>query len=150
MRRRYAEYGPLTSGRAHRHLLRTARLNLVGWLALLLLCAMAGTVAALLGNAVGWPWWVTGACAVLLVLAGVVGLDRRRWAGMSTSFSWTDDPAEVGTVVEALRQRGLPVEMIIDPDDGTPRLSCRNRHAKRVQALIATLGESERRDHPFS
>ena len=108
---------------------------------MVVLCAMVGVVAALLGKAVRRPWPVTAASGAALALAGVVAFDRRRWAGMVTSFSWTDDLAEVRSAVDALRQRGVPVEMFLDPEDGRPRLSCRNRDAKRVQSLIARLRE---------
>lgn len=82
MDRRYAEYRPMTrSRRATRQvrLLRSVRLNVVGWFALAVL-ALAGTgvgyaTGRLLDLPVA-PCLVGGAAAVV---AGVVLVDRRRW-----------------------------------------------------------------------
>ena len=137
MKRGHADYGPLTHRRMHRqwHLLRTARLNVVGWLALVGLCALIGLVAALIGKVFSWSRPVTGASGAILALAGVLALDRKRWAGMSTSISWTHDPAEVRSVVQTLQRRGVPVVLVIG-EEGEPRLLYRNRDVRRVRAVL--------------
>jgi hypothetical protein len=132
----YADYGPLAHQRVRWrwHLLRTARLNLIGWLALILLCGTVGVLAGMVAQLAGWPWLVTGACGAVLALAVVVGADRRRWAYMRTSAHWTDDPAEVREVVDLLAQQGVIAEMEIV--EGEPRLAFRNRDVRRVRVML--------------
>ncbi|MER7277785.1 hypothetical protein ABT369_25420 [Dactylosporangium sp. NPDC000244] len=83
MERRYAEYQPVTPWRRFRRhvkLFRSVQLNVVGWSAVAVLCLAGAGVgysgARLVGLPVG-PCLAGGAAAVL---AGLLILDRRRWA----------------------------------------------------------------------
>lgn len=83
MQRRYAEYRPMTPWRRFRRrvqLFRSVQLNLVGWSAIAVLClagAGVGYGVSRLADLPAWPWLAGGAVAVL---AGLLIVDRRRWA----------------------------------------------------------------------
>ena len=135
---------PRTSGylspgrRPRRSVLRSAQLNAVGHAALAGACLGAGLLTAFALQVTGWPLPLRAAVGPVVVLTALVVADRRKWARMETSFSFTDDPAELRGVGARLVARGLPVR--IDTDDRGPRLSYRNRDAARVQAALAELG----------
>jgi hypothetical protein len=116
--------------------LRTAQLNAVGWSALAAACVTAGLVAVVLLGATGWPWALRAAIGAAVVVLALVVADRRKWAGMETGFSFTDDVATTRAVADRLTARGLPVNF----DAERRSLRYRNRDARRVHAALADLG----------
>jgi hypothetical protein len=121
-----------------RPFLRTARLNAVGAAALVGVCLVAGVLTAFALQATGWPWPVRAAVGPVVVLISLIVADRRRWAGMQTSFGFTDDAAETRRVADLLVAGGLPVS--VDEDDWGSSLRYRNRDAARVHAALRELG----------
>lgn len=128
--------------------LRTARLNRVGCSALVAATCVAGAAAHLIGelSGLGAGPAVTVTVAGLLALpTTVLVLDRRRWSAMSTSWSWTDDAAEVVAVADRLRADGIEVtvsglttaELRRGP---RPSLVFRQRDSRRVRAALVELG----------
>ncbi len=118
--------------------LRTARLNAVGWAALVAVCALAGLIAIVLLRATGWPLPVRAVLGAAVVVLGLIVVDRRKWGRMETSFSFTDAVATMRAVAERLTARGLPVTL--DEESGGPSLRYRNRDAKQIHAALADLG----------
>ena len=163
--RRHGEYAaaPLRPGRIRRHhWLRTARLNAVGWTALLGLCLVAAAVGVAIAWAVAVPsWW--GAALAVLPLGAVVLLDRRRWAAMETSFGWGGSVAEVADIAAQLANQGVTTQVHAEPPTGgwhepaydrrgpewppagglpltTASLGYRNRDAKTVAGTLRANG----------
>jgi hypothetical protein len=118
--------------------LRTAQLNGVGFAALAGVCLAAGVVTALALRATGWPLASRAVIGPIVVLVGLVVADRHTWARMETSFSFTDDPAELRRVGNRLIAQGMPVR--VHEEQWGPRLCYRNRDARRVHAALAELG----------
>jgi hypothetical protein len=118
--------------------LRTARLNAVGYAALVGACLVAGAVTAVLLQATGWPMPVRAALGPVLVVLALVVADRRKWARMETGFSFTDDVATMRAVAGRLVAQGVPVTF--DVEDAAPKLRYRNGDARRVHATLAELG----------
>ena|SRR5690349_22012535 len=90
MDRRYAEYRPATRWRrAKRHvrLLRSVHLNVVGWSAFAVSTLAGAGVGYAAGRLLDLP--VAGCLAggAAAVVAGVVLVDRRRWARLSNRSS---------------------------------------------------------------
>lgn len=112
--REFAEYAEASGRPARRHhWLRTARLNLVGWSALLGLCVVAGAGGMALSGAVGsTPLY--GSAGAVLPFVAVVLVDRRRWARMPTSFGWGGSMDDVTHVVALLEARGVHAEAVAD------------------------------------
>lgn len=163
--RGYGEYepAPLRHRRDRRHYwLRTARLNSVGWTALLGLCLAAAAVGVAAARAMAVPnWW--GASLAALPLGAVMLVDRRRWAGMEISFGWGGSEAEVAHIAGELSDQGViaqvhteaPAEGWPEPASGrggpeepqaggpalsTASLSYRSRDAKAVAAILRAHG----------
>lgn len=163
--RSYGDYEPPPPRHRHdrRHYwLRTAQLNAVGWAALLGLCLAAAAVGVATARAIAVPtWW--GASLALVPLGAVLLLDRRRWAGMETSFGWGGSESEVAHIAAELADQGVvtqvhtepPVEGWPEPAYGrggsegpqvggsalsTASVSYRNRDAKAVAATLRAHG----------
>lgn len=119
--------------------LRTARLNAVGFGALGGVCLVAAALCAPALRRTGWPLLFRAAPGPVVVVTGLVVLDRRKWAGMVTSSSFTDDPAEMRAVADRLGALGLPVSLEERPP-GTPVLRYAHRHARQVHAALADMG----------
>lgn len=118
-------------------MLRTVRLNTVGYAALLGLVVAGAAALGGAGAAVGLP--VAGAAlGAVLVLAGVVVLDRRRWAAAETGLGWTDDAAQVASVHDALASRGVGTT-VEDHGDG-PTLRYRHRDGRAVREVLGEHG----------
>jgi len=131
--------GDLRPGRRRpRPFLRTARLDAVGYGALVAACLVAAPVGALALGATGWPLPVRDLVGPLVVVLALLVADRRKWARMQTSFSFTDDVATMRAVADQLTARGLPVTL--DVERWGPSLRYRNRDAKRVHAALHDLG----------
>lgn len=81
--------------------LRTARLNVVGWSALLGACLVVAALGIATTTALGWPRALGAAGAVIPVVA-VVFADRRRWARMETSVDWGGSVEEVARIADEL------------------------------------------------
>lgn len=83
MKRRYAEYRPVRPWRRfrrHAQPFRSVQLNLVGWSAVAVLCLAGAGIGYGGSRLVDLP---TGPClagGAVAVLAGLIILDRRRWA----------------------------------------------------------------------
>ena len=130
---------PLAPGhRRPRPVLRTARLNAVGYAALAGACLVAGFVSGLAMVPTAWPLLLRVVVGPVVVLVSLVIADRRKWGRMETGFSFTDDVATVRAVADRLTARGLPVTL--DEERGGPSLRYRNRDAKQVHAALADLG----------
>ncbi|MDV3221300.1 hypothetical protein [Intrasporangium sp.] len=153
-RRRYAEYAPLRPGRARRSWLRTAQLNVVGWSALVGVCAAAGAAGVLVARALGASgWW--GLVVSLVPVGAVVLADRRRWAAMETSYGWSGSVGEVARIAQELRGRGVDAEVRPDAQYEQPwwdridapaeaphtaSLVYPNRHEATVRAVLRQHG----------
>ena len=100
-----------------RELFRTAQLNAVAWAAVAGLCvtgaAIGLTVSRLTGASPGITAPVGGAAA----FAAVLTADRRRWATMPTTHTWTDNPVEVQQMASTLRRAGIEVTAETDELD---------------------------------
>jgi hypothetical protein len=131
--------GDLRPGRPRsKSWLRTARLNAVGWGALAVACVIAGLVTDVVLLVTGWPVPLRAGIGPVIVVLGLVVADRRKWARMETTFSFTDDVLAMRAVADELVARGLPVTL--DVESWGARLRYRNRDAKRVHAALADLG----------
>lgn len=86
--------------------LRTARLNVVGWSALLGTCLVVAALGIVTATAVGWPR-ALGAAAAVIPVAMVVFADRRRWARMETSVGWGRSTEEVARIADELEAEGV-------------------------------------------
>lgn len=132
----------LTAGRRRRrwHLFNNARLNWVGWTALLGASLVSAALGALVASTVGAPPWLGAAVGLPLVLLVLVATDRRRtWRG-SCQFGWTESLAEVAAAAETLRQQG--VEVTVHEGD-YPSLTFRRRDRRAVAAALGfTPGHS--------
>ncbi|MCZ2818138.1 hypothetical protein [Modestobacter sp. VKM Ac-2984] len=124
-----------------RHFLRTARLNAVGFSALGGACLAAAATGALASRWTSRPPVLGAALGPVVVLTGLVALDRRKWAGTTTSFSFADDAATTRAVADQLVARGLPVDVEEHPP-GSPALRYAHRHARQVHAALEDLGIS--------
>lgn len=122
-----------------RHFLRTARLNAVGFSALGGACLVAAATGALASRRTGRPPAIGAALGPAVVLTGLVALDRRKWAGTTTGFSFTDDAATTRAVADQLAARGLPV-IVEERPPGSPALRYAHRHARQVHAALEDLG----------
>jgi hypothetical protein len=149
---------PLRRGRVKRHYwLRTAKLNAVGWAALLGGCFVAAAVGVAAAWAIAVPlWW--GAVLGVIPLVAVFLLDRRRWAAMETGFGWGGSVPEVTRIASELAALGVVVqvrpeppterwheppyeggvreEVHMDPALQTASLSYRNRDTKTVASTL--------------
>lgn len=109
-------------------LFRTVKLNAVGWAAVAGLCAAGAAAGLAAARVAGVPPWVAGPTGAVVAFAAVLVADRRRWAGMTVSYAWTDDPAEVEHLAGLLQDAGVDVS--VDPDQ--PCLYHRNRDRRRI------------------
>jgi hypothetical protein len=120
-------------------LFRSARLNLVGWMAVGALCLVGAATGYGIGSLVGGPvvvWLVIGA---LLCIGTLVVVDRRRWGRLWTGYSWGDTPQATEGVGRELTRRGLVVATRTYPD-GRVGLRYRNRDCRRVARALSQLG----------
>ena len=125
--------------RAGRRTFRTAELNAAGWAAVAGLCAT--------GAATGWAVArLTNASPRITVPAGgaaafaaVLAADRRKWAGMSTSYGWTDNPAEVQHMATVLELAGVDVSADTE-ESRRPTLRYLNRDHRRVARAFRNAG----------
>lgn len=163
--RGYGEYEaapPPHRGDRHHYWLRTARLNAVGWTALLGLCLAAAAVGVATAGAMAAPnWW--GASLAVLPLGVVMLLDRRRWAAMETGFWWGGSETEVAHIAAELSDHGVITQVHPEPPaegwpepaygrgdpEGAPTggpalrtasLIYHNRDAKAVAAMLRAHG----------
>ena len=86
--------------------LRTARLNVVGWSALLGACLVVAALGVATVTALGWPRAV-GAAGAVIPVAAVVLADRIRWAQMETSVGWGGSVDEVARIADELAAEGM-------------------------------------------
>lgn len=143
-KRRYDEYRPLRAGRWGRRwrFLRTAELSVAGWGALVLACAAVGAGFVAVAAALDRPRVPAAVAGALVVVAGVVAADRRRWNRLVGVISWTDDESEVEAVAARLRERGVEVgvEAGVEVGRDRPRLVYTNRDRAAVRRALAGVG----------
>ena len=111
-----AEYVEVSGWRARqprRSWFRTARLDVVGWSALLGTCLVAAAAGVAVATALGRPRPYGAACAIV-PLAAVVLADRRRWARMRSSVGWGGSVEDVARVVALLEDRGIHTRVVLD------------------------------------
>jgi len=121
---------------------RTARLNIVGWAAVLGSCLAAAGLGFALGRLSGLPIAVTAPAAALLPLALLVAADRRKWRAMLTGYGWGGTEAEVSAAAAELLRRGVVanVEIWREGEDESVSLQYRNADARVVATVLAELG----------
>jgi hypothetical protein len=137
--RRSSAYRPPRALGGRRELFRTAKLNAVGWAAVAGLCATGaatGLVAARLTDASSW---ITVPAGTAAAVATMLAADRRKWADMRTSYSWTDDRAEVQRVANLLQRAGVDASADADELD-QPTLHYLNRDHRRVSRAFRNAG----------
>jgi hypothetical protein len=136
---RTAPTGDLRPGRPRpRPWLRTARLNAVGYAALLAACSLAGVITAVVLRGTGWPLTIRAVIGAVAVLLALVGADRRKWSQMETSLSFTDDATDMQWVADRLAAQNLPVAVGVE--GRVLVLRYRNGDTARVHAALANLG----------
>jgi hypothetical protein len=118
---------------------RTARLNAAGWAAVAGVGA-AGAVAGLgAARLTDTSPWITVPVGGAAALAALVAADRRKWASMRTSYSWTDDLAAVADMAVLLQRAGIDASAGTD-ELGQPTLWYLNRHHRRVARMFRDRG----------
>jgi hypothetical protein len=118
--------------RRHRHLFHNARLNAVGWAALIAASLASAALGAAAATLVGRTAGVGAAVGLPLVVLVLVVLDRRRTWLRPIGFGWTEELAEVEAVGQELSRRGLEVSVQEDP----PRLTFRRRDQRVVAEVL--------------
>ena len=119
---------------------RTARLNIVGWAAVLGSCLAAAGLGFAAGRLSGLPIAVTAPAAALLPLALLVAADRRKWRAMLAGYGWGGTEAEVSAVAAALLRRGVVANVEIWGEDESVSLQYRNADADVVATVLAEYG----------
>ena len=155
--RGHSEYMEPTGRRAHRRRswLRTARLNLVGWAALLGVCLLTAAAGLAASAATRAPLPLGAAFGVAPLLV-VFLLDRRRWSRMPTTFNWGGSVPDVAQIVADLDARGVRAYVVTQetatawgdsthrhtssPDAKEAGLEYANRDAKVVDAVLRRRG----------
>lgn len=114
--RGHAEYmepsRPRAGGRRGSWLL-TARLNVVGWSALIGVCLLAAAAGLAVSAATRVPLLFGAAFGVAPFLV-VALLDRRRWSRMQTSFGWGGSVEEVAQLAAELAARGVQARVVTE------------------------------------
>ncbi|MGY1720168.1 hypothetical protein ACI8AP_20275 [Blastococcus sp. SYSU DS1021] len=128
---------PWFARRRRRSFLRTARLDAVGWGALLGACSAAAAASVPVLRPTGWPLPARAGAGPAAVVTALVVLDRRKWRAMETGFSFTDDPALTAAVVDRLVADGLPARL--DQGPGRPGIRYANRYGRRIETALGAL-----------
>lgn len=134
---RYRSFEYLESRRMphRRELFRTARLNAVGWAAVAGLCAIGAGIGLLLARISGAATWIAMPFGAAAALGSLGAADRRKWAAMSTSYSWTDDLSATQEIADLLTRAGVAVSVEVD-DFGQPMLQYLNRDRRHVHRVF--------------
>jgi len=119
---------------------RTARLNIVGWAAVVGSCLAAAGLGFAAGRLFGLPIAVTASAGALLPLALLVAADRRKWRAMLAGYGWGGTEAEVSAVAAELLRRGVVANVEIWGEDESVSLQYRNADAGVVATVLAELG----------
>jgi hypothetical protein len=119
---------------------RTARLNIVGWAAVVGSCLAAAGLGFASGRFFGLPIAVTASAAALLPLVLLVAADRRKWRASLTAYGWGGTEAEVSAVAAELLRRGVVANVEIWGEDESASLQYRNADAGVVATVLAELG----------
>lgn len=133
---------PLRSGkpRRRRRMFRTAKLNIVGWAAVLGICLAAAGLGFAAGQFFRLPLAVTASVGGLLPLAILAAADRRKWRAMLAGYGWGGTEDEVTAVAAELLRRGVVAHVEIWGEDDSVSLQYRNGDAKVVETVLAELG----------
>jgi membrane protein implicated in regulation of membrane protease activity len=103
--------------------------------ALLGVSLASAAVGAALAVLLGGSWWIGALVGLPLAVLALVVVDRRRSRRALTSWSWTDDLAEVEAAALVLGQEGIEVEVENDPESH-PRLVFRASETRRVADVL--------------
>ena len=140
IRRRASAYlSPRRGFHPRARLFRTAELNAAGWGAVVLLCLTGAGITHGAARASGSASNAAAPVGALACLIALVAADRRRWGGMETGYSWTDDPEDIARAGALLQRRGVPVRVDTDYEGG-PRIRYRNRDARQVRRELHRAG----------
>ncbi|MCA2219128.1 hypothetical protein [Jidongwangia harbinensis] len=120
-------------------LFRTAELNAAGWAAVGGLCVAGAAAGLALARLTGAPSWITASAGAAAAFAAVLAADRRKWAGMHSSYAWTDDSAEVQHIAGLLQRAGIDAAADADRGYG-PSLRYLNRDHRRVARAFREAG----------
>ena len=142
MDRSHAPYMHLRPGkpRRRRRMFRTAKLNIVGWAAVVGSCLAAAGLGFVTGRLLGLPIAVIAPAAALLPLAVLAAADRRKWRAMLAGYGWGGTEAEVSAVVAELLRRGVVANVAIWGEDESASLQYRNADTKAVETVLAQHG----------
>ncbi|WP_433117935.1 hypothetical protein [Micromonospora sp. CA-246542] len=129
------------SGR-RRDLLRTAQLNAAGWAAVAAICVIGAATGLAATRLTGTPSWLTTPAGAAAAFAAVLAADRRKWANMPTTYSWTDNPTEVQRIASALQHAGIDAtaDTADTADLEQPTLRYLNRDYRRVARAFRAAG----------
>ncbi|MEU8238412.1 hypothetical protein AB0C07_09215 [Actinoplanes missouriensis] len=136
--RRSSAYLSSSTGGPRRELFRSAELNPAGWAAVAGICLCGAATGWAVTRVTGVPPWITTTVGAAAAFAAVVAADRRKWAGMSTTYSWTDDLAEVERVAMLLRRAGIDASAVTD--GRRPALRYRNGDLRHVNRAFRDAG----------
>lgn len=87
---------------------RAVRLNVVGWVALLVPAGLAGILLALLG---GLPPLLGAVVGGLVSWATALAVDRRRWSRFEVGISADHELPELQALTRRLQAQGVPVRI---------------------------------------
>ncbi len=127
-----------TVGR-RREMFRTAQLNVAGWAAVAGLCVTGAATGLAATRLTGAPSWITAPVGSAAAFAVILAADRRKWAGMPTTYTWTDNPAEVQHMASLLQRAGIDASADT-ADVDQPTLHYLNRDHHRVARAFHDAG----------
>jgi hypothetical protein len=121
-------------------LFKTARLNAVGWLAVVGFCVV---LAAIFGGAAalaGWSWWLAALLGAITAFATALVWDYHKWADLYTNYGWTDDEDEKVRVCAALNSAGVGAELSSWNDEPPFAVRLKNRDLGRANRVFSEAG----------
>ena len=133
----------LTRGRPRRRwlLFQNARLNVVGWAALVAASLASAAACAGLATLAGGRWWIGAILGFPVVVLVLLALDRRRTRRSHVGFGWTDDVVQVEEAAELAS--GADVAVIVARSyeaegDDRPHMTLPSGQQAVVKAVLAT------------
>ncbi|MEU4693979.1 hypothetical protein [Actinoplanes sp. NPDC023714] len=122
-----------------RELFRTAELNAAGWAALTGFCVSGAAAGLTISRFTGIPNWITMPVGGFTAFAVVLAADRSKWANMHTTYTWTDNLAEVERIATVLQRVGVSVLVVVNGTDW-PSLDYRNGDRRHVDRAFRDAG----------